>query len=297
MTINDAGSGVLKTPPFLSYFEKENCLKNPKNAVGRKHVNRTNQMEIQEKDEQEMKFIKYSSLESDNMLCDVVVNETERQKCILNTYVCENDGDDKTKIKATINEQVPIYEGIHREPREAPQVKSNPFETSKIHDCLLCCTNGHFRMTAGPFSEFESNCGCTTHILVDWKTRVTWSSLSLRHQYKVHEVTNLSPYRALNDKRVLPFSRAGFHKAQRLSATAHPTESPTRGVSSSSIEDTQHPSTLRELLDASPHVKEETREFQQKYESKFLVCAYYYHNKLAIDFCICVSFFSVFNIV
>lgn len=65
----------------------------------------------------------------------------------------------------------------------------------KVHEHLWCCTNGYFQRRQGAFSEFESNCGCTSHNLVDWSTRMTWCSHKLRHQYKVREVTHASPYR------------------------------------------------------------------------------------------------------
>ncbi|XP_037792994.1 zinc finger protein 680-like [Penaeus monodon] len=264
MTINDPGSVVFKMPPFLSRSEKRPCVKNPNHVVGRKRVNRTNQEETQRKDEHETRLGTFTSLEKDKNFGNTDVNGTERQENILKTHVCENI-DETTELKSKINEQ---NEDIHMEPCEEPQTQRNPFETSKIHDCLLCCTNGHFRMTAGPFSEFESNCGCTTHGLVDWTTRVTWCSLSLRHQYKVHEVTNLSSYRSQNDKRVLPFSRVGFHKVHRLRAIGSSIASPVQGVNSASNEDAQHKSVLRELLDTSPHIKEEAKEISLKYETE-----------------------------
>lgn len=79
---------------------------------------------------------------------------------------------------------------------------NNPFMTQGVHGDLWCCTNGFFRVLTGPFSEFESNCSCTTRTLVDWSTRPVWSSRHVRHQYKIREVTHLSPYRT--QPRVFP---------------------------------------------------------------------------------------------
>ncbi|XP_045581836.2 early growth response protein 1 [Procambarus clarkii] len=91
---------------------------------------------------------------------------------------------------------------------EAENIKPrppNPLLTSGVHRSLLCCTNGSFQGSSRVFSEFESNCGCTTRNLVDWSTRVSWTSLNLRHQYKVREVTYLSPYRSSGFKWVAPY--------------------------------------------------------------------------------------------
>ncbi|XP_042232472.1 zinc finger protein 135-like isoform X2 [Homarus americanus] len=83
----------------------------------------------------------------------------------------------------------------------------NPFVAASIHNRLWCCTNGNFRVNSRILSEFESNCGCTTHNLVDWATRVSWTDLNLRHQYKVCEVTHQSPYRSSGFKKVVPYTQ------------------------------------------------------------------------------------------
>lgn len=263
MTINDPGNGVFKVPPFLSHSEKKPCLKNPNRMVGRKYVNRTNQEESQGK-EHETRLGRFVSSENGKIFCNTDVNEIERQEYTFESHVRKNSEDDTAEIKSKIDEQ---DEDVHMESCDEPQTRKNPFETSKIHDCLLCCTNGHFRTTTGPFSEFESNCGCTTHDLVDWTTRVTWCSLSLRHQYKVHEVTTLSSYRSQDDNRVLPFSRVGFHDVQNPKAFDSSIASPAQGVNGTSNEDAQHKSVLRELLDTSPNIKE-ANEVPLKYETE-----------------------------
>ncbi|KAK4292171.1 hypothetical protein Pmani_035036 [Petrolisthes manimaculis] len=101
-------------------------------------------------------------------------------------------------IKISINiEGKSEWSGINIQNTKVPKETqpNNPFMTKGQHGDLWCCTNGHFRVLSGPFSEFESNCSCTSRTLVDWNTRPVWSSLHLRHQYKIREVTHLSPYR------------------------------------------------------------------------------------------------------
>nr|XP_053627714.1 zinc finger protein 256-like [Cherax quadricarinatus] len=97
----------------------------------------------------------------------------------------------------------------------------NPLVIPGVHQYILCCNKGHFQESSGAFSEFESNCGCTTRNLIDWSTRVTWISLNLRHQYKVREVTYQSPYRSSEFKWVAPYTNPYDTDGSFLGAPYH----------------------------------------------------------------------------
>ncbi|XP_076045734.1 uncharacterized protein LOC143027977 [Oratosquilla oratoria] len=72
--------------------------------------------------------------------------------------------------------------------KEESPVFPCPLSTDFTHRRQQCCIDGFFLVHKGPFSEFESNCSCTTRCLIDLGTRVSWSSSSLRHEVKRTEV-------------------------------------------------------------------------------------------------------------
>ncbi|KAK7019187.1 hypothetical protein SK128_022349 [Halocaridina rubra] len=144
---------------------------------------------------------------------------------------------------------------------------SVPFLERRIHDCILCCSNGFFSMTPGPMSEFESNCSCTTHTLVDWQTRVTWTNPSLRHQFKVQEVTARSPFRSHEAKKVTSFSLS------RLLRQYHDNTLSIRDKSGMYANDGWNALTAREDQSSSKE-SESNQHIPKEYEEKSYVCTY-----------------------
>lgn len=135
---------------------------------------------------------------------------TERSNICMIDHDESNHNLDKSHIRGASGETLRV-DGEGDGPLDTPEVQdkdaplANPLLSHSIHERLWCCTNGYFwRTSVGPFSEFQSNCGCTSHNLVDWSTRPTWTNLTLRHQWKVREVTFLSPYRATGFQKVVP---------------------------------------------------------------------------------------------
>ena len=157
---------------------------------------------------------------------------------------------------ADVEEEKKIREG-----RNAHGRLHNPLTATSIHSSLLCCTNGYFNVTSGYFSNFESNCGCTSHNLVDWSTRLSWTNLSLRHQVKIREVTIKSALRSSSSSSsASSFTPSGILSANQKSfRVPYPTPAPPRPTSS------EGPSTSRISSPPPPsRIKQEPCEEQDE---------------------------------
>ncbi|XP_068216740.1 uncharacterized protein [Palaemon carinicauda] len=109
-------------------------------------------------------------------------------------------------LHINICEQKSRSEDEDSQQKIATKHTASPFLEKSVHDQLLCCTNGFFALTNGPFSEFEGNCSCTTRTLVDWQTRVSWTNPAMRHQVKINEATFRSPFRSEKAKKLTVYS-------------------------------------------------------------------------------------------
>ncbi|XP_071534570.1 uncharacterized protein [Panulirus ornatus] len=204
----------------------------------------------------------YQSSESPQALDMRNHSETHRNNTCKIGHDTSNHTLDESHVRGDTGEVVRAA-GDHYGSRGTPEAPdrdatlANPLLTHSIHDNLWCCTNGYFCLTSvGPFSEFQSNCGCTTHNLVDWSTRVSWTNLHLRHQYKVREVTYVSPYRATGFQKVVPHAHRsgpeyGARPAIRPSAATLPT--PPRSRTPQAAEKMKSVDIVKQEMPAAPH--------------------------------------------